>query len=481
MPEDIKRYLPPPYLYKKEKRKIDTGNPWERDLLDREKVASELNLILERVTQPMVMTVTAPYGMGKTTFLECWQADIIKAGGSAVMFNAWETDFSKDPFIAFVTAIEDQLSEDKKVKEKFLSSAKRLGGAIFKSAPGFAAKVVAKAAIGEKGVEALENFELTEDDAVKLTESIANEAFKNQRKVEKTIESFRSNFEKIISDECDGRLMVFIDELDRCRPKYAVEVLESIKHVFSVPGVIFVLAIDEAQLISSFKGVYGPDLNAKGYFTKFVDWSFHLPDPDYLKYITHLSVNIFDFKQQGGFSQNDATRSSLSLFYNICMILTSSMDLSLRDLGRCFTYVNMALQKCKGQANTNEIAIAAFLKVANKEFYDDLRSLSNSSDILAQEEIQKVVKTVFLIDELLLRRMNRTANTLCFILLEFFSVMADYGEEPKLCLSEANIEEIFDGQTHLSVGLLRARLSDDYQGTDFNFHRGSKAVETCCL
>lgn len=54
--------------------------------------------------------------------------------------------------------------------------------------------------------------------------------------------------------------MFIIDELDRCRPRYAVEVLEQIKHLFSVPGIVFVLSIDKVQLGNAIRGFYGSDL-----------------------------------------------------------------------------------------------------------------------------------------------------------------------------------------------------------------------------
>jgi len=377
--DPVDENLPPSYLFKKTVEKIDPDDPWATDRLSRQQIASDLDEVLSTVNQPMVMTLTADYGMGKTTFLQSWQAQIAKRNEFSVIFNAWETDFSKDAFVAFVSAIESQFSNKSGAKKKFLKSAKKLGGAIVKNSPGFAAKVVAKVAIGEKGVEALENFELTEGDAVKLAEGIATEAFKSQRKVEKSIKSFRDSFKDIVDEQCDGKLIVFIDELDRCSPKYAVEVLESIKHTFSVQGVIFVLAVDDAQLVSSFKGVYGQDLNAKGYFSKFIDWSFRLPEPDVLSYSRHLSEQIFDFEGQGYFLPGRGSPENIELFHLMVFVLAKVLGLSLRDVDRSYTYVNLALRKCKSKAYSNELAIVAFLKVADKDLY--YRLFSKSSEI----------------------------------------------------------------------------------------------------
>ena len=53
------------------------------------------------------------------------------------------------------------------------------------------------------------------------------------------------------------RLLIFIDELDRCRPTFAIETLEVVKHFFNVPNVVFVFSLDMNQLQKSIKTIYG--------------------------------------------------------------------------------------------------------------------------------------------------------------------------------------------------------------------------------
>ena len=71
-----------------------------------------------------------------------------------------------------------------------------------------------------------------------------------------------------------------IDELDRCRPSYAVELLEVAKHLFEVEHIVFVLAINRAQLAHSIRALYGIGFDADGYLRRFVDVDFVLPEPD---------------------------------------------------------------------------------------------------------------------------------------------------------------------------------------------------------
>ncbi len=74
-------------------------------------------------------------------------------------------------------------------------------------------------------------------------------------------------------------IVIIIDELDRCRPDYAVKTLEVLKHFFDVSGFVFVLALDEKQLESSVNCLFGTN-NFEGYKRKFINNTFLLPAPD---------------------------------------------------------------------------------------------------------------------------------------------------------------------------------------------------------
>ena len=74
--------------------------------------------------------------------------------------------------------------------------------------------------------------------------------------------------------------MVMINELDRCRPSYAVELLEVAKHLFSADRIVFVLAVNCDQLAHSVTALYGNDFDAEGYLRRFFDVDFQLPEPD---------------------------------------------------------------------------------------------------------------------------------------------------------------------------------------------------------
>ena len=82
--------------------------------------------------------------------------------------------------------------------------------------------------------------------------------------------------EKLSSEK---KVIFIIDELDRCKPKFALDLIESIKHLFSVPNITFVLVMNRTQLEEAVRSEYGSGVDAARYLQKFVSiWS-SLPKP----------------------------------------------------------------------------------------------------------------------------------------------------------------------------------------------------------
>ena len=72
---------------------------------------------------------------------------------------------------------------------------------------------------------------------------------------------------------------IIVDELDRCRPSYAIKFLEEIKHLFGVPGVVFILGLNSEQLGNAVSGIYGDRFNGEAYLKRFIDRKILLPFP----------------------------------------------------------------------------------------------------------------------------------------------------------------------------------------------------------
>ncbi|QWF72340.1 hypothetical protein KEF85_07810 [Methylomonas paludis] len=269
---------------------------WHNDILDRAKYAQFLTDYIKSKQAACVININAPWGTGKTFFLENWR-DYVKPHHPAIYFNAWENDYGDDPIIALLSCLNTQISaflpahtliKQTDYYQKSVTVVKKLAPALIKSA-------LAKA-IGADGFKALENIN-TEDEATILDVSskLAEEMLATQESKANAISEFKSAVTKLIDNiESDKTyqkpLFIFIDELDRCRPLYSINLLETIKHIFNVSGTVFVVATDTEQLSHSVRAIYGEGFNAEMYIRRFFDQIYTLPKPDNVSF----SIKLFE-------------------------------------------------------------------------------------------------------------------------------------------------------------------------------------------
>lgn len=102
--------------------------------------------------------------------------------------------------------------------------------------------------------------------------------------VQKNFHDAFDNFLKSLIPSADTRLLILVDELDRCKPTYAVQLLERIKHYLSNDRVTFVFAINDEQLQHTIKAFYGEGFNAHQYLDRFFDYRLILPQIDNLRF-----------------------------------------------------------------------------------------------------------------------------------------------------------------------------------------------------
>jgi predicted KAP-like P-loop ATPase len=232
------------------------------------------------------MAVNNKWGTGKTTFIKMWKQLLMNEGFKTIYFNAWENDFQDDVIIALLAEIGNIKGTKSEVEYKsVLKKAKPLIG---KAGLGLIKGLLKK-------IGADEMLQAIIDGTAEVTIDGIEKEIDNYTNRKKGIEGFREELEKLaLSIGNDKPLIFIIDELDRCRPNYAVEVLEKIKHLYSVPGIVFILAIDKEQLSHAIKGVYGSDkIDANNYLRRFIDIEYTIPDPS-LKplLITYLVIII---------------------------------------------------------------------------------------------------------------------------------------------------------------------------------------------
>ena len=255
---------------------VPEDDPFKNDLLDRKEPVEILTHLVGSIEGPCVLAVDAAWGTGKTTFLRIWAQYLRNQGFPVVEFNAWETDFTEDPFVALSSELTDGLSEytDEPLPEKITAAKNAAKEVLQRAVPGIIR--VATAGI-------LDVSPLMEKEVGQFLASYAQERLAGYQEARKSVQNFRTVLQDMASTLATANqgqpLVVVIDELDRCRPSYAVELLEVAKHLFRVDHIVFVLAVNRSELAHSIRSLYGNDFDGDGYLRRFFDIDFLLPAP----------------------------------------------------------------------------------------------------------------------------------------------------------------------------------------------------------
>ncbi|NVK83929.1 MAG: hypothetical protein HWE21_06385 [Cytophagia bacterium] len=250
------------------------------DLLNRKRSGERLSELLERVEDPVVVALDGPWGTGKSFFLQRWVgAHTMQNGGAAttVYFDAFAHDYLEDPLIALTGAVGSQLETDR--TKGIWENAKRLAFQVAR--PAFRMAM----AVGTAGATEVAGpiMDAAIESGAKSLESAADDFWKREEGRKAAMGEFRACLAALTSPSTEGAgdekpLVVVVDELDRCRPDYALTILEVIKHFFAVPRVHFVLGTSLDALEKSVRARYGPDVDAASYLKRFITLKMQLAD-----------------------------------------------------------------------------------------------------------------------------------------------------------------------------------------------------------
>ena len=227
--EDLKKEL----CLKLPEPEIESQNPWSNDALDRSKVAIALTNLIRYQSDSLVISLNGHWGTGKTFFLKRWQRNLEQEGFHAIYFNAWEDDFCDDPLVAIIGQLSESLGEKEGFKEyvpKIKKALKPLLTRNFQS--------VTKKFTGADFSAFQEQF----------VDNVLEE-YSNQRSNKVRLKEQLKEMSTMVIGETEQPLVFIIDELDRCRPTFSIELLERVKHIFDVPGMVFVFGVNRDELV----------------------------------------------------------------------------------------------------------------------------------------------------------------------------------------------------------------------------------------
>lgn len=243
-----------------------------RDEFSRKIIADKLIMLLKSDIELSPIVINGDWGTGKTEFCLKTIKEIEHNNElKCIYIDAFNADSSDEPILTLISAIVSLLP-DTEIKNSIISTAipviKYASKVLLNAGTTIILKENAEK-LGEGLTDALKNETSTAIDAT------INNLLNAHEKATENIAALRESLE-ILSKQ--DPVIIFIDELDRCRPNYALKIIESIKHIFNVRNVKFVLITNIGQLSSSINKVYGDSINASRYLDKFIGFKIDLPE-----------------------------------------------------------------------------------------------------------------------------------------------------------------------------------------------------------
>lgn len=343
----------------------------EKDIFKRKDFGEKLTHLIKSTDDEWVLAIDAPWGEGKTTFIKMWKASLQQDNDiSCVLFDAFEHDYQQDPFLAIAREIYDLIG-DKEVDLK--ESFKKKSSAAFKTLVRVAIRVGLKASIAGIFDDTVFEGSGAEDDISSTLDQYVAEQLESVKKDKESLEYFKAFLKELPQQLGKKKLVFIIDELDRCRPPFALEILEKIKHLFSVPNVVFVLSLNREQLEESIRCEYGRSVDASQYLQKFINIWAHLPKledkymSDAKQYICQC-LNLMDLDSDRTQYRQDMveTLADLADYYH----------LSLRAIERILT--NLAILKnSRGVLDEPYTKISVYLAVIKVHYPSSYKKLSS--------------------------------------------------------------------------------------------------------
>lgn len=230
----------------------------------------------------------------------------------AIYYDAWNNDNDTEPILSLIYEITKQLSVEFSLSDKGIVKA---AGAIVE-------------AISGHNVNGIRDV-LSSDDPFTV--------FREQKEVEGKIKDFLTD----LLAERGNRLVIFIDELDRCKPTFAVHLLEQIKHYIFDDRITYVFSVNLEQLQHTIKHYYGINFDSCRYLDRFFDLTITIPPADMKKFYEHIGL-------ESTYYVDIVTKNVIKMF-----------NFELREITRLYSQVKAAVYEPTHNSQKNNFGFSS--------------------------------------------------------------------------------------------------------------------------
>ncbi len=353
------------------------------DILLRNEKLNILMDIINKINKNMIISVDGKWGSGKTVFVKQLMylfineakitynnkidnkiLDEFKNRNLLFYYNAWENDFHTNPLLSIMYKIlndypneKNQISdENSKFAVDFVSGVKTLTQNFIK----------------------LDNIKSYKDlvDEIKTSEEIKK--------------SLNTLINSLLSD--NKKMVIIIDELDRCKPSFAIEMLETIKHYYDNDKIVFIVSTNNEQLSHMICKLYGDKFGGYEYLNKFYDFVINLDDVEVENYINYY----LDFNDKNNYN------------CSIVLEIIKQHKFSFREINRYVSSLNLVSNYLKSEDSFLEkfsyyrLLLAPYaiaLKIKSNKKFNDFISGSGLDDLLSfckfSPEFKKIIDGLY--------------------------------------------------------------------------------------
>ena len=309
---------------------------FDNDLLGLRPFAERLQRFIDvehqYVDGSLVIALNSKFGSGKTTFFQMWKTDFESRMEDTniplvISLNAWESDYYGDPLFAILSGLVDRVIKSGKSADSIVDAAKDIGW--------FAAAIGGQIVQKATGMNPVAAGNYAEEKKARRggTAQVPKDTFSVYQSRKNAMGNLKTAVQGFVTSS-ERRVLFLVDELDRCRPDYAIAYLETIKHIFDVQGAVFILAADRKHLENSAKTAFGPNLDFEEYYRKFVHREVSLPPISNDGY-TKLAITYVEHYLQRDGLRNCIMKLDPSMVKNISE-LVGALRLTPRQIQEMF-------------------------------------------------------------------------------------------------------------------------------------------------
>lgn len=331
--------------------------------------------LIEASNGKEVFCLDGSWGSGKSHFCREFKKKVENEDYKCIYFDAFKNDYQDDPLISLLGEI-SALSSDSN-QEIIIDRMATLGKFFLKGSLKAVIKGASRGIIDLEKIEDGVQRELAKE-LSESTESFLSDAIKDYGKKEESLFSLKKEVEKLALQDNSRGLVFIVDELDRCKPSFSIELIEKIKHIFECENVVFLLSMHKPQVQASIRHVYGCSAeSSEQYLNKFISLTVTLP-------------NIISGYAPGTSERNTIYQFSRSLSYE-------------------------AFEKNLNQENAAELAnLTSYYSMRQNVVYRDVQSIANKIKICFRLINHNDISDISIAGCFMAAAVSHFSNTTCF-------------------------------------------------------------------